>query len=788
MRKVVLVAGIAVGVLLLALGAVLIYAIANLNSIIATRQKMVLDKVSDVLGRPVEIQEIEASLGWGISIAISGVKIADDPIFSQLPLVAVNQVSAGVELLPLIRGDLKVTRLVVDQPRIRVLRDTHGRLNVSTIGGGKEKAAPAAPVPQANIAPENKAAVALSALSIKDFSINGGYLLYSDAQNKDAAIEIKRLDLDVRDFSATAPFGIKLKLAALGDQQNLSVEGKAGPILSDGSLNPRKLPLDLKIEAGPLLLDKLRGVPQIGSKIPAKLSISDPVSIDAALKGSLDNLAFEFACDFSKVRVTYTRLFSKPAGTLLKTAGNGTRRDGELGIAKANVKLADLDLTASKVVLGNPMSAQIDTNRFDLAVLGSVIGAMAKYGASGKAEIHAVAKVGGGKPSINGTIAFVGVALKPEGTKLPGITELNGKISLAQNGWMVEPTNFMVGSGHANLEARAESIEPLRATYSFKADSLKLAEFMAGRPPGAGEAINQLSVTGSADGEIASPSISANVTSVNGKVSNIAYRNLALVASYAGKNAAVKELSVQTFSGTVAGDVNAVLSDVMQFRAAITTEHVDVQQALAAQQSSAAKTVRGLLTSKINIAGRGNTFDQMKPTFNGNGKIAVANGKLVGVNLVAVALNKVAGAPGVSQLISNVFRSSNQNLFGDPDTELDQASMTFMMSGERITTHDLTVRSRDYGITADGWFDLSKRLNMAADITLVRGLDVAIPVVVEGGLPVPLVLPDIPRLTVRVAKGALATPGNVVRGGVNTLRGAGSTSKRVLSPLKKFLP
>lgn len=785
MRKIVLAAGIAVAVLLLLVGAVLIYAVIDLNSIIAARKKILLDKLSEALDRPVEIQEVKASLGWGVSIAVSDVKIADDPAFSQLPFVTANQVSGGVELLPLLSGDLKVTSLVFDQPRIRVLRDAQGRLNVSTIGGGRGKAPPATPAPQA---PKNKAATTLSTLSIESFSIDGGDLLYSAAEGRSSAIEIKHLDLSVTDFSVTAPFGMKLKLAALGDQQNLSVEGRAGPILIDGSLDPAKLPLDLTIEVGPLLLDKLRGTPQIGSKIPAQLSMPDPVSIEATLKGSLDDLAFEFASDLSAARVVYIGLFNKPAGTLLKAVGNGTKRDGKLGIAKANVKLADLNLTASKVVLGNPTSAQIDTNRFDLATLGPMIAAMTKYNASGKAEIHAAAQVEDGKPSIDGTIALTGVALKPEGTKLPGITELSGKISMAQNSAVVEPTNLMVGSGHANLEARAESIDPLRATYTFRADSLKLAEFVAGRPPGAGEAINQLSVTGSADGEIASPSISAKVTSVNGKVSNIAYRNLALIASYAGKNAMVKALNVQAFSGTVAGDVNAVLGDAIQSNAAITTEHIDLQQALATLQSSAAKTLRGQLTSRVNISGRGSTFDQMKPTFSGSGKIAVANGKLVGVNLVAVALNKVAGAPGVSQLISNVFRTRNQSLFGDPDTELDQASMTFVMSGERITTHDLTVRSRDYGITADGWFDLSKRLDMAADITLVRGLDVPIPVLVSGGLPVPLVLPNVPRLTERVARGALATPGNVVRGGINTLRNAGASSGRVLSPLKKFLP
>ncbi|HEY2662756.1 MAG TPA: AsmA family protein [Candidatus Binataceae bacterium] len=779
MRKIILTVGIAVGVLILIVGAVLFYAVANLNSIIASQQKMLLDKLGDAVGRPVEIEEIKASLGWGVSIAVSGLKIADDPAFSQLPFVAANQVSGAVELLPLLGGDLKVTRLVLDQPQIRVLRDAQGQLNVSTIGRSKEKAAPAAPAPQANIASENKAGGALNALSIENFSLAGGNVYYSDAQDKGAAIEIKRLDLDVSDFSANAPFGVKLKLAALGDQQNFSIAGKAGPILSDGSIDPGKLPLDLKIEVGPLLLDKLRGVAPIGPKIPAKLSMPDPVSIDGALRGSLDDLLFEFASDLSAARVVYIGLFNKPAGTLLKAGGSGARRGGELAIAKANVNLADLDLSATKVVLGNPMSAQIDTNRFDLATLGPMIAAMAKYNASGKAEIHAAAQVDDGKPSIDGTIALAGVALKPEGTKLPGITDLSGKISMAQNGAVVEPTNFMIGSGHANLEARAESIDPLRATYSFKADSLKLAEFVAGRPPGAGEAINQLSVAGSADGEIASPSISAKVMSANGKVLNVAYQNLAMNASYTGKTAGVKSLNVQTFAGTLAGDADAVLGDPLQFHAAITTDRIDLQQALAAQESSAANIVRGLLTSQVNLSGRGSTFDQMKPTFSGAGKIAVADGKLVGVNVVAEALNKVNGLPQIGSLVSPSLFARHPELFKNPDTDLKTLAMTFQMTGPRITSHDILAATQDYRIVGDGWFDLDKQLDLSAKLVMSKEIsaeivaekknvvyvtnqngEIDIPLLIRGRLPKPSVTPDVNSLVQRAASHAIEREGS----------------------------
>jgi hypothetical protein len=805
MRKIILIGGIAVGALSLIVAAVLVYALTNLNSIIASRQKLLLDKLSDAAGRSVEIQEIKASLGWGVSVAISGLKIADDPAFSQLPFVAANQVSGAVELLPLLGGEVKVTRLVFDHPEIRVLRDAQGQLNVSTIGKGKQKPAPAAP--QANVAEENKSGGALNALSIENFSIEGGNVYYSDAQAGGAAIEIKRVDFDVNDFSAASRFAIRLKLAALGDQQNLTVEGKAGPILSGGAIDPGKIPLDLKIDLGPMLLDKLRGAPQIGSRIPAKLSMPDPVSIAATVKGSLDALAFDFASDLSTARVVYIGLFNKPAATVLEVAGNGSRKGGELAIAKAHLRLADLDLKATKIELGTPIAAQVDTNRFDLATLGPMVAAMAKYDASGRAEIHAAAQLEAGKPSIDGAVTLAGVALKPEGTKLPGITDLSGKISMVQNSAVVEPTNFMIGSGHANLEARAESINPLRATYSVKADSLKVAEFVADRPPGAGEAINQLTVTGSADGEIESPSINAKITSANGKLSSVTYQNLEMNASYAGKTAAVKSLEVRTLGGTVAGNADAVLGEATQFKAAITTDKIDLRQALAAQESSAAKVVRGLLTSQITISGRGNTFDQMKPTFAGNGKIAVVDGKLVGVNVVADALNKIDGLPQIGSLVSSNLIARHPELFNNPDTDLKTLGLTFQLSGPRFTSPDIVAATEDYRILGAGWFDMDKRIDLNLKLLMSKAIsneiiaekknvvyvtnqdgEIDIPVLIRGALPKPSVAPDVGSLVQRAASHAIEREGSkainkfLEKKGLGGLLGGGSGSSGGAAP------
>lgn len=71
--------------------------------------------------------------------------------------------------------------------------------------------------------------------------------------------------------------------------------------------------------------------------------------------------------------------------------------------------------------------------------------------------------------------------------------------------------------------------------------------------------------------------------------------------------------------------------------------------------------------------------------------------------------------------------SDHRGMLADADTELKNARSTFVLANQRITTHDLVVKSDDYGITGDGWFDLDNNISMSMDIQLTFGLSVTIP-------------------------------------------------------------
>jgi AsmA-like protein len=207
--------------------------------------------------------------------------------------------------------------------------------------------------------------------------------------------------------------------------------------------------------------------------------------------------------------------------------------------------------------------------------------------------------------------------------------------------------------------------------------------------------------------------------------------------------------------------------------------------------------VQGLLTGNVEATGSGASWLRIRQTLRGSGRVSIANGKLVGVNIVADALNAVGKAPGVSQIMTVAFMSSHHGLLVDPDTELQSARMSFQQAGPRFTTHDLFVQSSDYAITGDGWFDMDKNISMNSDIRLTLGPQVAIPVYVTGKLPAVIVLPDVPILAERLAMGTINTPGNIIRRGVNAVGSmvgkpsAGSEIPSIPNPinaLKNFIP
>src|SRR5260370_15776986 len=102
--------------------------------------------------------------------------------------------------------------------------------------------------------------------------------------------------------------------------------------------------------------------------------------------------------------------------------------------------------------------------------------------------------------------------------------------------------------------------------------------------------------------------------------------------SLEGKEARVIALKIKAFAGDVVATANVRLEPAAPFTASISFTNLDVQQMLHAQKAKAAGIVRGTLGGNMNLAAKLRTFDEMKPTIKGAGKLVLTNRKLIGVN------------------------------------------------------------------------------------------------------------------------------------------------------------
>jgi len=96
LRRILLISGIVVGAFALIAAGLTVYAFFSLSSLVARNQNRILARVSDELGRPVQVGKIQAQMGWGVSVEVSGLTIADDPAFSAKPFLAAGDVSIEV--------------------------------------------------------------------------------------------------------------------------------------------------------------------------------------------------------------------------------------------------------------------------------------------------------------------------------------------------------------------------------------------------------------------------------------------------------------------------------------------------------------------------------------------------------------------------------------------------------------------------------------------------------------------------------------------------------------------
>jgi len=248
----------------------------------------IIEQANKALGRQVDFKNaaLALSLRQGISVKINDLSVAEDPAFGKGEFLEVKNISLGVDVLAyLFRKEINIPGILINSPRVTIIRQKDGSLNVQTIAkpAQPQKQAYTPSLPTASnlafaAAPEPAAAaVAIPALLISSVKCTDGTLAYIDRTfEPPMQFAVEKLDFQANKISLTNAFPFMAEAAFLSNRQNIKIEGKAQLNLKTNEVTISGL--KAATELSQINIDK------IASLIPAAQNVILPT----ALKGKVE--------------------------------------------------------------------------------------------------------------------------------------------------------------------------------------------------------------------------------------------------------------------------------------------------------------------------------------------------------------------------------------------------------------------------------------------------------------------------------------------------------------------
>lgn len=182
--------------------------------------------ISDALetqtGRSVAI---DGSLSWQffprLGIDVGAVSIGSGAGFDDTPLISTQGLSVGMQVMPLLRGDLALETLRIRAPQINLIRQANGQTNWQTLGSSVNGQAPST---RASTTPP----AWLAGFSLGGITLTKGQITFNDALN-DQRLRAEQVN-------------ITLSAVAMDTPSTLSADAT---ILTDGQSRPAQLTAEI---------------------------------------------------------------------------------------------------------------------------------------------------------------------------------------------------------------------------------------------------------------------------------------------------------------------------------------------------------------------------------------------------------------------------------------------------------------------------------------------------------------------------------------------------------------
>jgi len=149
---------------------------------------LAIEKGSAALGRSIDIESVDVSFWGGLGVELQSVTIANAPDFGQEPLARVGEVDVKLSLLPLLKGEINIDRLIINDLRAEMIKRPDGTNNYTFAATDKK----IPPHVRDKVTPEAQAVAAT--VSFDRLELHNGNIRYQD-DSSGMVLDISTLSL-----------------------------------------------------------------------------------------------------------------------------------------------------------------------------------------------------------------------------------------------------------------------------------------------------------------------------------------------------------------------------------------------------------------------------------------------------------------------------------------------------------------------------------------------------------------------------------------------------------------
>ncbi len=479
------------------------------------------------------------------------------------------------------------------------------------------------------------------------------------------------------------------------------------------------------LQLGPVTLGQLRQIPWVDRVVPAGLAVHQTVALSNRLEGSFDDLRIDTSVTADANTIQYGKWLDKGPGTAARLAMKTRVRHHRVVIYESESRLHNGRVVFSGSVDRHPepvVRLRIKADDVALAGWEALVPAAAGYRLEGTLRggltLRHKSAPRNEPPTLLGSLQLANVQVIGPPGKRRTIQGLQAELEF--RGADVVVRRLQLRSGLSDIRVRGLLANLSRPTlhYSVQSDLLNVAD-ITGDARYRADSFSNVASEGSAgfttEGVL---SIQGFLSSSNGRLRGVAYRNLQGRVNWTGGKLKADRVAIEALGGTVRGHGTLTRRNGQGFDLELspTAERLDLRRLLPLLEDGAADSIHGHLNLSGRFRGGGTDWSTLVRNLSGSGSVLLDKGVLHKFNPVRGVLAAMDAVEGIDKI--DTAAPAYLSLVRGDRTSFNLIEGAFTLRNGRVRSDDLLLISDEYSIVGRGWASLDGGVDLRATLIL----------------------------------------------------------------------